>query len=330
MASTGDPLSVPLKGEDLDPDIRRFVREMGRGWAEHPGFATAPPHEARRIAEQVRAPWTRGGPRVDSTEHCVVAPRGDVRIRCYGADSRGPKPALVYLHGGGWTLFSLETHDRLMREYAARAGVVVVGVDYALSPESKYPEALDQVFAVTRFLRLHGGELGIDPLRMALGGDSAGANLATAASLRLRDEGDESLVRGMVLNYGVFDRWSSPDAHLRFGGEGYMLSSAEMEVFWANYLRDEHDLNDPLVCPINADLRRLPPALLVVPVCDLLAEQSVRMAARLREAGVRTALRLYEGASHSFLEAVSIARLADRAFSETADWLRETLAEVQS
>ena len=310
--------------------IRRFVIAMGRGWAEHPGFATAPAPEARRIAEQVRAPWRRGGPGMAVTEHRVALQHGDVRIRCYDAAPARSKPALVYLHGGGWTLFSLDTHDRVMREYAALAGVVVVGVDYALSPEAKYPVALGQVCGVARFLRDRGDELGIDPLRVGLGGDSAGANLSIAASLRLRDEGDGRLVRVMVLNYGVYDRWSSPDAHRRFGGEGYMLSSAEMEAFWANYLRDPGDVNDPLVCPINADLRRLPPALLVVPACDLLAEQSVRIAARLREAGVNTELRLYEGASHSFLEAVSIARLADRAFSETACWLREALTGAQS
>ena len=109
-----------------------------------------------------------------------------------------------------------------------------------------------------------------------------------------------------------------------------MLGSDEMEGFWRNYLRDERDAEDPRVCPIRADLRGLPPTLLVVPECDLLAEQSLDMAVLLEAAGVPVELRLYEGASHSFLEAVSIAPLADRALSDTARWLRETLADAPS
>ncbi len=232
-----------------------------------------------------------------------------VRVRFYDPGPPGPKPVLVYLHGGGWTLFSLDTHDRVMREYAARAGVRVVGVDYALSPEAKYPVALDQVVAVVRSL----GE------SVAIGGDSAGANLALASSLRLRDE---RLIRAIVLNYGVFERSSSPEAQQRFGGPGNMLTAEEMEGFWRNYLRDEDDAADPFVCPLRADLRGLPPTLLVVPERDLLTEQSVRLAARLSASGVDVKLELYRGAVHSFLEAVSIAPIADRAFADTATWLR--------
>ncbi|MGZ7080721.1 MAG: alpha/beta hydrolase, partial [Thermoanaerobaculia bacterium] len=233
------------------------------------------------------------------------------------------KPALIYLHGGGWTFFSLDTHDRLMREYAARAGVIVAGVDYALSPEAKYPTALEQVVAVVRFLAGRGEEWGVDPQRIAIGGDSAGANLAIAACLRLRDESQAQLVRAMVLNYGVFDRRSSDEARERLGGPGNMLTSDEMEGFWRNYLRDEREADDPFVSPLRADLHGLPRTLLVVPQFDLLTEQSVQLADRMVAAGVPVTLNMYDGAVHSFLEAVSIAPLADRAFADTAAWLRD-------
>ncbi|HEY3383446.1 MAG TPA: alpha/beta hydrolase [Vicinamibacterales bacterium] len=315
-----------MRGEDLDPEIREFVRRMGEAWAQHQGLASASPSEARRIADQVRAPWTRGGPVMAAvTEHRVPCGDGDVRVRCYVPDEADSMPGLIYLHGGGWTLFSLDTHDRLMREYASRAGIVVIGVDYALSPEAKYPVALDQVCAVARVLGKRGREFHVDSRHLAIGGDSAGGNLATAACLRLRDEGDEGLMQAMVLNYGVFDRWSSPEARARFGGEGYMLGADEMEAFWRNYLRDDRDAADPLVCPVNADPSRLPPALFVVPACDLLTEQSLRMADRMRAAHVPVDVRVYAGASHSFLEAVSIAPLADRALAESASWLRAAL-----
>ena len=313
-------------GEDLDPEIRAFVKAMGAAWAGHPGLDTATPAEARRIAEIVRAPWARGGPAMaEVSEHHVPAGTGPVRVRCYDPGGEGPKPGLVYLHGGGWTIFSLDTHDRLMRELAARAGVTVVGVDYAMSPEAKYPVALDQVCAVLRHLAAHGAELGIDPSRLAVGGDSAGGNLSVAACLKLRDSGSEALPAAMALLYGVFDRRSSPEAVERFGGAGYMLGAGEMEQFWSKYLAGEDEAEDPLVCPVRAHLEGLPPALLVIPACDLLAEQSVRMAERLEEAGVAVRREIYEGASHSFLEAVSVSSLAGRALDDTARWLRTVL-----
>ena len=168
--------------------------------------------------------------------------------------------------------------------------------------------------------------MGVDPLRIALGGDSAGANLALSACIRLRDEGYSRLIRAMVLNYGVFDWRSSSESQRRFGGPGNMLTSEEMKSFWRNYLRDERDAEDPLVCPLRADLRGLPRALLVVPECDLLTEQSVQLADRLVAAGVSVKVEMYRGAVHSFLEAVSTAPLADRAFADTATWLRASLS----
>lgn len=316
-----------LLGEDLDPEIRAFVNAMGAAWAEHPDLATATPAEARHIAEAVRAPWTRGGPQMAAvTEHRIPSETGPVRVRFYDPGPTGPKPGLVYLHGGGWTIFSLDTHDRVMRELAARAGVTVIGVDYAMSPEAKYPVALTQVCAVLRHLAARGQELGVDASRLAIGGDSVGGNLSVAACLRLRDSGHRALPAAMALIYGVFDRHSTPEAIEKFGGAGYMLGAGEMEQFWRNYLTDEREADDPLVSPIRADLHRLPPTLLVIPTCDLLAEQSLRMAERLEESGVVVRREIYEGASHSFLEAVSISSLAVRALADTASWLRAVLA----
>ena len=299
---------------------------MNAAWNRYGDLAAVSPADARRIAEKVRAPWTRGGPRMAAiTERIVPAANGAVRVRCYDPGPDGTKPALIYLHGGGWTVFSLDTHDRVMREYAGRAGVKVIGVDYALSPEARYPVALEQVAVVARFIGESGEELGVDPLRVAIGGDSAGANLAISACIRLRDEGHGPLISGMVLNYGVFERESSADARQRFGTPGNMLTTEEMESYWRNYLRDERDAADPLACPLRADLRGLPRTLLVVPECDLLTEQSVRLADRLAAADVPVQLEMYRGAVHSFLEAVSIAPIAERAFADTAKWLRDTV-----
>jgi acetyl esterase len=278
-----------------------------------------------------RAPGARRGPQMAAiTESMVPASNGTVRVRSYDPGPDGTKPALIYLHGGGWALFSLDTHDRVMREYASRAGVVVIGVDYALAPEARYPVALEQVVMVARYVAAHGEELGVDPHRIAIGGDSAGANLALATSLRLRDDGYAKLIRGMLLNYGVFARDSSAEAATGFGAPGNMLTADEMDAYWRNYLRDERDAKEPYACPLRADLRGLPRTLLVVPECDLLTEQSVRLAELLVASGVAAQLEMYRGATHSFLEAVSISALANRAFDHSARWLRDTMGLVTS
>ena len=283
--------------------------EMSAAWSRYDLAAASPP-EARQIAEKVRAPWTRGGPEIASITEKTIA---GVRVRIYDPNPAADKPALIYLHGGGWMLFSLDTHDRVMREYAARAQMTVVGVDYALAPEAKYPVALDQVVAVAEELHALG-------MRLCIGGDSAGANLALATALRLRND---NIIQAMVLNYGVFDRVSTPDARTRLGGPGNMLTFDEMENFWKNYLRADSDEEDPYVTPLRADLHGLPRTLLVVPQYDLLTEQSVALAYRMRDAGVPVELKMYRGAVHSFLEAVSISSLAQQAFDDTAKWLRE-------
>lgn len=326
MTPAGAGAPPPPADAELDPDIRRFVAAMSAGWARYPDLASASPAEARRIAEEVRAPWARGGPQmVRFFERHLPAGDGTVHIRVHDPSGGSRNPALVYLHGGGWTLFSIDTHDRLMREYAARAGVTVVGVAYALSPEAKFPVALRQVAATVEYLAERGAELGIDPGRLAIGGDSAGANLAVAAALELRGRGALTPVRALLLNYGVFARRSSPAAVQRLGGPGNMLTAEEMEGFWRNYLRDEADALDPLACPVLADLAGLPQVLLVAAELDLLAEQSARFYERLRAAGVPARMEVYRGASHSFLEAVVLAPLADRALAESAQWLRAAL-----
>jgi acetyl esterase len=251
---------------------------------------------------------------------------GDVHVRVYRPRTGSePQPALVYLHGGGWTMFSIDTHERIMRELAARAGVVVVGVDYALSPEAKFPFALRQIEGVVRWLASHADEFEIDPKRLAIGGDSAGANLAVGTSLILRDAGEPEMLKGMLLLYGCFTNVLSETSANGYGAEGNLLTSSEMAGFWKNYLADPADALDPLASPLLAQLEGLPQTFQVIAQCDVLAEQNVAFAKRLREAGVAVEKQEYAGATHSFLEAVSIADVAGRALDDSAAWLRKCL-----
>jgi len=312
---------VSANGSDLDPDIRRFIRAVGEAVARQPAFDSAPVPQQRRWAEEAREPWRQGGPAMLETRELFVPTRhGPVRARIH-RPGHGNLPALVYLHGGGWTLFSIDTHDRVMREYAARAGCCVVGVDYALSPEHRFPVPLEQVVDVVGRLAAEGPALGIDAGRLAIGGDSAGANLSVATCLLRRDNGAGPPLRGMLLNYGAFATQCSAEACRRYGGPEYMLGCEEMGEYWRNYLRDAGDARDPLVCPLLASLAGLPPAFLAIAECDILAEQSVDMARRLQGAGVPAESVVYAGASHSFIEAMSIAAVSNKALEDASRWL---------
>jgi len=312
----------------IDPEIRYFLDEMSARWAAHPPLASLDYPGQRAVCEAVRARWAEGGPMMARTVERVFDPgAGVLRIRVYLPDgAREPAPALVYLHGGGFTLFSIDTHDRLMREYAAAGGFAVVGVDYPLSPEHKYPVALDRIEALMLRLRDHGDELGVDGSRLAMGGDSAGANLSFATALRLRDRGEGRLVRAILSNYGYFSNIISDEAEATFGGPTSNLDRDEALAYYANYLTDmARECADPLVCPLLADMTGMPPTFLVIPQCDLLTEQSQAMAVRLRAAGVATSDKLYPGATHSFLEAMSVAVVAREAIADGARFVAQAL-----
>jgi acetyl esterase len=304
----------------VDPDIANFVRGIAQGYAEHASDTPRSMEERRRIAEAVREPWRTGGPVMARTE---TWEQDGVRLRLHLPVEEEGLPVLFYIHGGGWALFSMDTHDRLMREYAARSGVAVVGIDYSLSPEAKFPVALDEIVAALAWLEGEGAALGVDAWRMVVGGDSAGANLAVAACLRRRAAGEPALA-GMLLNYGAFDPRRSRSYEL-YSGPEFTLEADEMDEFWRLYVAHEGQLEDPLVAPIEAELHGLPPAFLAIAECDILADSNRAFAQKLGEAGVPVESVVYQGATHSFLEAVSVAPLAGRALDDQARWLRARL-----
>ena len=308
-------------GDDLTPDMRRFQRWLAAAYARHPSLDGVSLPEARQIAERVRAPLAQGGPMmVRRHDLQIPTPHGAVRLRIHTPTEAARHPALLYLHGGGWVFFSIDTHDRLMRELAARAGRTVVGVDYARAPEARYPVAREQAVAAWRWALAHAAELGIAADRIALGGDSAGANLALAAALVLRDAGERP--DALLLNYGVFGDDDSTESYARFDGPAYNLGRDEMRGFWDRYLGRPRPIDDPLAVPLKADLGGLPRCCLVVPECDVLRDDSLALAERLRVAGVPVAVQRHAGAVHSFLEAISDSEAAERGLAQSSAWLR--------
>lgn len=303
--------------DDIDPDIRIFVERTAADY-EALSRSAAPTLATRReIAEQVRTPWSRGGPDMALTR-MVTFGSANVRARVHIPVSGPGNGTLVYIHGGGWTVFSIDTHDRLMREYANRAGCTVVGLDYALSPEHRFPRALEDVDSCWQWLVARGAAEGINADRIAFAGDSAGANLALCATLRMRDRGD-ALPAGLILNYAALDTQDRP-SHKRYDGPSYMLGTDEMSAFWMNYL-GAPNTNDPYARPLLADLAGLPPTHLCIAECDILADENRELERRLMASGVEVSAIVYAGATHSFLEAVRISECADRAIQNASDWL---------
>lgn len=303
--------------DDIDPDIRIFSEKttadyeaLSRGMA--PSLA-----RRREIVEQVRAPWSRGGPDMAQTR-MVTFGAANVRARIYVPRSGPGNGTLVYIHGGGWTVFSIDTHDRLMREYAERAGCAVVGLDYALSPKHKFPRALEDVDACWQWLSVFGAAEGLNVSRIAFGGDSAGANLSLGAALRMRDRG-EALPTGLILNYAALDTQPRP-SYKRYDGPPYMLGTDEMAAFWMNYL-GAPTTRDPYAHPLLADLTGLPPMHLCIAECDILADENRELESRLIASDVDVTAIVYPGATHSFLEAVCISQCAELAIQNASDWL---------
>ncbi|MGD9810790.1 MAG: alpha/beta hydrolase [Sphingobium sp.] len=313
--------------DDVDPDIRTFQLRTSADYATLSGGCYADIAQRRNVAELVRRPWVEGGPEMASILNLQIG-RRPFRIRIYRpVPGEQPLPTLVYLHGGGWTLFSIDTHDRLMREYAARAGCAVVGVDYSLAPEHPYPAALNDIAEALDWIGDNGSAHGLDSSRMAIGGDSAGANLAIASALRRRDPVSSDVsVRALLLNYGAFDVLSR-ESHRRYDGDRYMLTAEEMLDFWNDYIEGPPEEAGAEARPLLADLSELPPTFLCIAECDILADENREMARLLAQAGNDVHAEVYRGATHSFLEAVSISSLANRALDDASRWLAQRLRE---
>ncbi|HYD31481.1 MAG TPA: alpha/beta hydrolase fold domain-containing protein [Azospirillaceae bacterium] len=257
---------------------------------------------ARQAALSFHALWNEMPPPVARiAERTVAGPAGAVGVRLYWPDERPRAPVVLYFHGGGYVLNNLDTHDRLMRQLALYSGAVVVGVDYSLAPEARYPTQLNEALAVVDWLAAEGDALGLDVGRLVLAGDSAGANLALATLLALRNVGRDQAKAGLLF-YGMYAVDFDTESHRRFGGGAFGLTTGRMRFFWDQYLRETADRSDPLAAPLHADLSDLPPLLLVGAGLDCLLDDTLRLAVALNEADVPHQLAVYPGVPHSFVQ----------------------------
>ncbi len=253
----------------------------------------------------------------------------DLGIRVY--QPREPKtgekfPVLLWFHGGGFVIGDLDSHDSACRALANQADCLVVAVDYRLAPESKFPAAVEDCFATLRWLALHVVELGGDPMRMAVGGDSAGGNLAAVVAILTRNDGYPKLV-GQLLIYPCVAPEPETPSHKKFA-EGYVLTRNTITWFYKSYVRSPKEYYDFRFAPLVADdLSNLPPAFVLVAGFDPLRDEGVDYAKRLVEAGNRVTLSNYEGMVHGFYLMGGGVDAAKRAIAESASHMRRWFAK---
>ncbi len=256
------------------------------------------------------------------TNRDMQGPGGSLALRIYTPIGQGPFPLMVYFHGSGFVLCSLDTHDGLCRNLCAGTGCVVVSVDYRLAPEHKFPAGADDCLAATRWAVANAAALGADPGQVFVAGDSAGGNLATVTALRIRDEGGPALL-GQLLIYPVTDYHEPGTPSMEQNAEGYGLTRKGMAWFWDHYLADPSDAAHPHASPLRAnDLGRLPPALVVTAEYDPLRDEGEYYAERLRQAGVPTQAKRWDGMNHGFFTVPGVVEKASAAIDEACLWVR--------
>jgi len=258
-------------------------------------------------------------------DHRVPVTGGEITVRVYKPAGMGPQPVLVFYHGGGWVIGDLYTHDGICRSIVNAAGCAVASVDYRLAPEFKYPVPVEDSYAGLLWVVANATRLGLDSARIAVGGDSAGGNLAAVMALLARDRRGPRLLL-QILVYPVTNH-DFGTASYRENGTGFVLTTDDMRWFWRHYLSREEQGREMTASPIRAkSLADLPPALVITAGCDPLRDEGDAYAARLRDAGVAVTLTPYPGMFHGFLRMTRILDQSRVLLDEIAGALKKALA----
>jgi acetyl esterase len=278
---------------------------------------------ARTVRDKQRLP---PGPDAVVRDHRMEGPSGNVAIREYRPiGATGTLGGLVYFHGGGFVLGSLDSHDALCRQLAVDSGCAVLSVDYRLAPEHKFPSAVDDAYAATCWAFENAGKLGIDSARIAVGGDSAGGALATAAAITAKQKGGPKIAFQLLL-YPVTDMRSFDTVSHAENAEGYFLTRASMVWFRDHYFVSSDHRSNPLGSPLaSEDLSGLPPALVITAGFDPLRDEAEAYAGKLQAAGVPCKLTRYDGAIHAFMSMYAYLECGRAAVREAAEALRKAV-----
>jgi len=312
----------------LDPESQRLIDLMAA--ANRPAWNTLSPEAARELYLSLR-PGAQGPrpPEVTVVDRTIAGPAGALPVRIYrpaAAAADAKLPGLVYAHGGGWVFGNLDSHDVLCAQLALEAGIAVFAVDYRLAPEARFPGAFDDMVAGLKWVAANGPSVGIDPAKLAIGGDSAGGNLAAAVSIWARDNRGPRL-RLQLLAYPVTDAVARAESYRRYE-DGYGLNAATMEWFFDHYTPDKGSRGDWRVSPLRAgSLAGLAPALVITAGFDPLRDEGRAYAFRLQQEGTVADLMEFGGMLHGFLSSPMLLHGARRGTTIAAAALREALVQ---
>ena len=298
--------------------------------ANLPPYEQSSPEDARARMDMIGMLESPAEPVSVVRDFTIAGPQQELPLRLYSPTSlkhMDPQPALVYFHGGGWVIGSITSHDRLCRAIANAAACIVISVGYRLAPEHKFPAAVLDCEAGFRYVATHAAELGVDPNRIAVGGDSAGGNLAAVVAVRARDSGGVQ-PKAQLLIYPATGHGIETASRKRFA-EGHLLTSGTMRWFADHYLRDTNDAYRPEASPrLVEDLSGLPSAYVLTAEYDPLCDEGEEYAHLLHEAAVPVTLRRFGGMIHGFIQLTAVAPVTRTAIDEVSDWLRTTLGSV--
>ncbi|MEV8609681.1 alpha/beta hydrolase [Amycolatopsis sp. NPDC051373] len=306
----------------LEPAAQAFSEAT----AAHPFLFELPPAEGRKAVDGVQDGPVEMPPADIEVVQVPGGPNGDVEVRIVKPQgATGPLPILVYVHGAGWVFGGFHTHERLVRELAAGTGAAVVFPEYSLSPEARYPVAIEENYAVAKWAVEHGAEKGLDTSRVAIAGDSVGGNMTAALTIMAKQRGDVRFLQ-QVLFYPVTDANFDTESYHLFA-TGYFLQRDAMKWFWDQYTTDEAQRAEITASPLRAsleDLAGLPPALVITGEADVLRDEGEAYAAKLRRAGVAVTAARYAGAIHDFVmvNALRETGAADAAIKQAISVLR--------
>jgi acetyl esterase/lipase len=256
----------------------------------------------------------------------IPGPAGDIPIRVYTPAGRNSQGALVFFHGGGWVLGGLDSHDAVCRKLANGAGCVVVSVDYRLAPEHKFPAGVEDAYAAVKWVAENAATLGADLARIAVGGDSAGGNLAAVVAMMARDRSAPAICFQLLL-YPATDAALDTPSQKEFAADGFVLSRADMEWFWTNYLNSAPERANPYAAPIRAkNFTGLPRALVITASHDPLRDEGEAYGRRLMEAGIKANCTRYDGVTHAFVNFADALDQGKKAIEQACAALREVFS----
>jgi acetyl esterase len=314
------PTPTPVSeknGAWIDPEMAEILAAMRANPA--PPYERMPVSEAREAFARVNRAWNIDPPPMFERRELKISSRsGGLRARLYRPDDRSNRPLAIYIHGGGWTFGSVDTHDRTMAVLAAEGNFAVLGVDYRLAPEFPFPAAVDDILDTVDAVRR--GCLGdaVDPAHLAMIGDSAGAALVLSTILGISDR---SIIRSAVLVYGCYAPVFDTTSHRRFGNGNYPLTTDRMRWYWKNYLGDHVPGRGSPATPSQSDLSNLPPLLLISAGLDSLRDETFELAKALGEAGNTCKVELQAGVCHGFFQMTGQLAAARKACRSAAEFI---------